>query len=420
MSKHGGHRRRGSSTPVQPEQPEQPALSLPSPPTPPPAPPAGLPPAPMAPAAPPADASAEGRGSVSTLAPITTAPPVVARPVPSLVPTGRGQRKAAQRDERRKGLRKYSVVGGILLALAALIGGIVVTGGGGATKNATVPTAGTRTQHTILLSLAPSGGQALDSALLAHDSANGGQGVVVLVPANVVADVAGRGSMLLGAAAAFGPQVTAATLSDLISVTVDGSWVLTPEALAALVDHLGGITASLPTDILSNGQVVVSKGDSQLLTGAQAVAIAEYSAPEEPSLGRLSRLQTVLTGILDKLGTDPKAVSTVLAGLATGSSMGTSAPVIGQVLASLELDRKSENVAYTTLPTTVLDTGDQTERLSTDGVQVAAVVKQYFSGTTGDRRSHIRTRGAGYFRVIIRMPAMIRTAAVAAAMAGNP
>jgi anionic cell wall polymer biosynthesis LytR-Cps2A-Psr (LCP) family protein len=389
VSKHGGHRRRSRSDAPAAE----PSVLLPAPPSPPAAPPAHLPPVPTAPAAPPVSVAAPASaGSVSTLLPITSAPPVVARPVPTLVPTGRGQRKAAQRDERRKGLRKYSVVGAVLLAVAGLVAGILVTSGGGAKKKVVAPAVGTRTQHTVLLSLAPSDGQALDSALLAHDSAGGGQGVVVLVPANIVTDVAGRGSMLLGAAAAFGPQVTAATLSDLISVTVDGSWVLTPDALAALVDHLGGITASIPTDIMSNGQVVVAKGDSQLLNGAQAVAVAKYTSPDEPSLGRLSRFQNVLTGVLDKLGTDPHAISTILAGLATGSTMGTSAPMVGQVLAGLETDRKAENVAYTTLPTTVLDTGDQTERLSTDGAQVTAVVKQYFSGSIPPDRTAGRNR----------------------------
>jgi anionic cell wall polymer biosynthesis LytR-Cps2A-Psr (LCP) family protein len=330
-----------------------------------------------------------------TATPITMAPPVVPRPVPTLVPTGRGQRKAARRDERRKDLRKASVGGGVLVAIVAVVVGILVTSGGGAKKAAAPVASAARTQHTVLLSLAPANGQALDSYLLAHDSAGGGQGVVVLVPSNIVTDVAGRGSMPLGGAAVFGPEVAGETLSDLISVTVDGNWVLTPDALSALVDHLGGITADVSQDILVNGQVVVAKGDAQLLTGAQAAAVAGYSAADEPSTARLTRFQNVLTGIFAKLGTDPASISTVLAGLASGSSLGKNTAVVSQVLAGLEADVKGQTVVYTTLPTTVLDTGDQTERLAADGTQVAAMVKQYFA------KSIPPGRVAGHNRVIV-------------------
>lgn len=385
MSKHRGHRRRGESAPAQPEQP---SFALPAPPAPP---PPLIPPAPAPPAAPP--------GSVSTLTavttPITTAPPVVPRPVPSLVPNGRGQRKVARRDERRKHLRKASLVAGVLVAIGAVVGAILVTTGGGASTPAAAAASGARTQHTVLLSLAPANGQALDSFLLAHDSANGGQGVVVLVPSNIVTDVAGRGSMPLGGAAAFGPEVAGATLSDLISVTVDGNWVLTPDALSALVDHLGGVTADISDDILVNGQVVVAQGNGQQLTGAQAAAVAGYSAAGEPSIARLARFQSVLTGIMAKLGTDPAAISTVLAGLASGSTMGKNTAVVSRVLGGLEGDVKAQNVTYTTLPTTVLDTGDQTERLAADGTQVATMVTQYFA------QSIPPGRVAGRNRVIV-------------------
>jgi anionic cell wall polymer biosynthesis LytR-Cps2A-Psr (LCP) family protein len=395
VSKHGGHRRRGRATPAEPVADavaEQTLSALPAPPAPPPPLTASVGPLPSPPAAPP--------GAVSTLAPrtaapITAAPPVVPRPVPTLVPTGRGQRKAARREERRKHLRKASVGGGVLVAIGAVVAGILVTSGGGSGQPAPAVASAARTQHTVLLSLAPANGQALDSYLLAHDSAGAGQGVVVLVPSNIVTDVAGRGSMPLGGAAALGPEVAGETLSDLISVTVDGNWVLTPEALSALVDHLGGITANIASDILVNGQVVVAKGDGQLLNGAQAAAVASYSAPDEPSVARLTRFQSVLTGIVSKLGTDPATVATVLAGLASGSALGTNTAVVSQVLAGLDADVKGQNVIYTTLPTTVLDTGDQTERLAADGTQVATMVQQYFA------KSVPQGRVAGLNRVIV-------------------
>ena len=120
--------------------------------------------------------------------------------------------------------------------------------------------------------------------------------------------------------------------------------------------------------------------------------MARYAAPDEPSVGRLSRFQNIVTGIIAKLGTDPAAISTVIAGLASGSSLGKNSAMVGQVLAGVETDVKGQNVAYTTLPTSVLDTGDQTERLSVDGTQAAAMVKQYFSGSVPPGRVAGRNR----------------------------
>jgi LytR cell envelope-related transcriptional attenuator/LytR_cpsA_psr family len=396
MSRQGGHRR-GQAAAALAAIPEPPAGLLPDPPSPPPplTPPAPSPPGLSPPVAGPPAPSAYLSGSVSTLAPITVAPPVAPRPVPTLVPTGRAQRRAALRERRRRQLRRVSLVGGVVAAVAAIVAGIVVTSSGAGSKKPVLATPSTvRTQHTVLLSLAPTGGAAIEGVLLAHDSANG-QGAAVLVPADIVTEVAGHGTMAFGEAATFGTEVPGQTLSDMISVTVDGNWLLTPDALAALVDHLGGITADVPIDIPVNGQVVVAHGDGQQLTGSQAVAFATYLGADEPSAARLARFETVLVAILAKLNAQPAPVSTVLAGLATGSTMGTNTTVVSQVLGGLAADAKAQNVDYTTLPTQTLDTGDNEERLAVDGTGVAAMVKQYFAGSVP------RGRVAGRNRVIV-------------------
>ena len=66
--------------------------------------------------------------------------------------------------------------------------------------------------------------------------------------------------MSLAEAAGFGVAVPAETLSDMMSVTIDASWQLTPTALGALVDHLGGVTVDVAGDITVNSQVVLSAG----------------------------------------------------------------------------------------------------------------------------------------------------------------
>jgi anionic cell wall polymer biosynthesis LytR-Cps2A-Psr (LCP) family protein len=312
----------------------------------------------------------------------------------SLLPNGRGSRKAAKRDERRKSFRRVSVIAASAVGVLALVAGYLITSGGG--KPTTTPAAAprVRTQHTLLLSITDPSGSAYESALLAHDG-TAKQGVVVLVPANLQAEVAGRGSMALGDAAKVGPATLGDTLSDMINVTIDGDWNLSAAALAALVDHLGGITADVPTDISVNGAVVVAKGNHQQLTGAQASALATFAAADEPSAGRLARFQNVLTGLMAKLGTDPTAVATTIAALSGGSTLAADKTATSTVLAGLDSDYAAQDVAYQQLATTVLDTGDQTERLAVDGTAATSMVNQYF------KRSVPPGRTAGRNRVIV-------------------
>jgi anionic cell wall polymer biosynthesis LytR-Cps2A-Psr (LCP) family protein len=386
MSRHRGRRAKGAQSSQ--TVPPPPSASMPSPPSPP---PPLLPPSPRPPDVPPS-MLASAQGTVSTLPPITTPPPVVPRPMPSLVPHGRGQRKAAMRDERRKHVRRGSVIAGVVVALGAVVAGVLLTTGGGAKKTPVAASPDGRTQHTVLLTLAPAGGASVESVLMAHDSADGGQGQFVLVPSDILTEVAGRGSMQLGDAATFGVDVTGQTLSDMISVAVDGSWQLTPDGLAALVDHLGGITVDVPLDIPVGGQIVVSAGSGQHLTGAQASAMSTYIAADEPSGARLARFETVMVAIMAKLGTDPTAVGSALAALTTGSTLDAHAQLIAQVLAGLDTDAAAQNVTYTTLPTTVLDTGSTQEQLAVDGTGTAAMVKQSFAGSVPSGRVAGRNR----------------------------
>lgn len=377
MSRHSGRRAKGSAVAAVPAPPRPPAPRIP--------------PVPQPPTAPP--------GALRTVAPVVAAPPVipppvVPRPQVSLVPSGRGQRKAAQRDERRKTMRRGSVVAGVLVAVSALVAGVVVTSGGGkkAPVAVTPPESDGRTQHTLLLTLAPTGGAAVESVLLAHDTAGKGQGQFVLVPSDIVTEVAGHGSMTLGEASTFGVEVPAQTLSDMMSVTVDGSWVLSPTAFGALIDHLGGVTLDVPDDVTIHNQVVLSAGAGQHLAGAQAVQLATYLDADEPSGARLARFESVLVAVMAKLGTDPATVNANLAALTTGSTLGGKQVDIPRVLAGLDADAQAQNVSYTNLPTTVLDTGTSQEQLALDGTGTAALVKASFADSIPQGRVPGRNR----------------------------
>jgi anionic cell wall polymer biosynthesis LytR-Cps2A-Psr (LCP) family protein len=377
MSHHRGRRAKGASSAAIPAPPSAPAPLLP--------------PVPQPPTAPP--------GAVQTMEPMTVAlpvvpPPVVPRPQVALVPSGRGQRKAAQRDERRKTMRRGSIVAGVLVAVGAVVAGLLVTTGGGKKPQAAVtpPDADGRTQHTLLLTLAPAAGASVESVLLAHDTAGKGQGQFVLVPSNILTEVAGHGSMSLGDAAPFGVTVPAETLSDMMSVTIDASWQLTPAGLAALIDHLGGVTVDVADDVTVNNQVVLSAGAGQHLAGAQAVQLATYIDADEPSGARLARFESVLVAVMAKLGTDASAVKANLAAVTAGSALGGKTADVAPVLAGLDADAAAQNVNYTNVPTTVLDTGAAQEQLALDGTATAALVKSSFANSIPQGRVPGRNR----------------------------
>ena len=263
-------------------------------------------------------------GAVQTLAPVTAPPvtvppPVVPRPRSASSLTGGVNARQPGVSSAASTCVAAPSSGGVVVAVAAVVVGLLVTTGGGKKPRSWPPVRRTAVRSTPSCSRshlpAPPRSRASCSPTTAH-----GQGQFVLVPSDILTEVAGRGAMQLGQAATFGVTVPAETLSDMIDVTIDGSWLLTPTALGALVDHLGGITVDVSTDVTVNGQVVLSAGAGQHLGGSQASALATYIAADEPSGARLARFESVMVAIMAKLGPDTAAVDATLAALGAGST----------------------------------------------------------------------------------------------------
>ena len=105
-------------------------------------------------------------------------------------------------------------------------------------------------QLTTLVQVTGADGTAAASALLGT-SRREGRAVSVLVPSRLIVDVAGSGDMPFGEAVTL-PEASASAgaLTDLLGVRVEDSWVLTPEALAALVDAVGGVSAAVDVNVV--------------------------------------------------------------------------------------------------------------------------------------------------------------------------
>ena len=113
--------------------------------------------------------------------------------------------------------------------------------------------------------------------------------------------------MALGDAARSAVRRSVRRSADTIDVTVDGDWDLAATALAALVDHLGGITSTCRPTSRSTAPSWWPRRGHQVLNGDQAAALATYLGQEGARrAGRLARFPDVLTGLMAKLGSDPR------------------------------------------------------------------------------------------------------------------
>jgi anionic cell wall polymer biosynthesis LytR-Cps2A-Psr (LCP) family protein len=320
--------------------------------------------------------------------PVVEAPtePIVEAPAPEPVPVVVGEQilpfdslgaRSALREVRtgRQRRQLLGVLAGVVVL--GLLGWLVFGGSKSSSKNPVVAAAG-RTQTTMLIELSGNLSAAVDSALLAHDPATH-DGVVVLVPSSVQAQVPGFGSMPFGQALSVGdPNAPRAALSDLMGVTIDGSWTLTPKALAALVDGIGGITVAVDHDVTqtaANGAVtIVVPAGTQKLGGADAVDFATFEAPGETEQARLARFDTVLKQILAGLPKNHGELAAMLQGLGSGSVASFTPARLATFLTGLAADNAANSTTDQLLPVTLLDTGSDLVAYTLDTAGTANLV----------------------------------------------
>lgn len=276
-------------------------------------------------------------------------------------------RRAARRAEQRRKRQRYVRIGAVALVALLLVVGVGLLRGGGEEDKGRAPV---RTQRTILLQLKGGDASALFSALLAHDPKTS-DGSVVLVPSQVIVTVPGVGTQLFARSLSTGgPKGSREALSDLMGVTVDGSWVLDRATFQRLVDQAGGIEATVDVPVM-NGRLLLIQPGPQRLDGARALAFATYLAPGEEEQARLARLQAVLDGLLRALPTDPR---TLLGSLGGGSQ--TSLPVaqVSDQLKGLRSDDGKGQLQYRSLPVVKVDAGTDAVRFRIDAPATRSLV----------------------------------------------
>lgn len=268
-------------------------------------------------------------------------------------------KRAELRAQRRRQRRRLVLAGASAFVVLLVVATVLLVKNGGSSSNHNKEKV--RTQRTLLFQMKGADGTAVSSALIAEDPKSG-QGAVVLIQPQVIANVLGVATgdfshtLVTG-----GINGSRNALSDLMGVTIDGSWVVDTTAMARLVDSIGGVQVNVDVVVQRGRQVLLNPGP-QRLSGASAVAFATYLAPGEQEQTRLTRLQAVFDAIITHL---PKDTASLLGSLGRGSVTTQSTAIVADVLQRLGQDDAKDNVQYQSLPVTKVDV-DENQRFRID------------------------------------------------------
>jgi anionic cell wall polymer biosynthesis LytR-Cps2A-Psr (LCP) family protein len=292
--------------------------------------------------------------------------------------------RAAERAARRSAARRRWLIGiaGVLALALVVTGGWLLLRDDDTTAETTASTS--HKQRTTLIQLTGADGTAAASALVGTTEADD-EAVSVLLPSQLLVDVAGAGDMPFGEAVTLeDPTASTSALTDLLGVSVKDSWVLSPAGLAALVDSVGGVQAAVDRDVVvtdaKGNQTVVVNAGNQKLDGKSAAAYATFLAEGEPEQARLARFDDVLTGVVAELPEDRAALVTALAGLGAGSRTNLDSTALAERLGVMRKSAAEGSLVADVLPVKELDTGDTVTAFALDAGQAAASMRSLFPG----------------------------------------
>lgn len=240
---------------------------------------------------------------------------------------------------------RWVAAGIVAVVVVAVAARILLGGGADSSAGAQLP------RQAVLVSIDSADNTAIGGALLV----GGGQGgtAVLLIPADLLVDVAGFGSVTFAKSGqAPGAGAQAAAIADALRINVAGTWRVTEEAATALLQRSGAdATASL--------------------SGLKA---EDVRTPEASA----AALQPVLKGIIAGLSADTE---TTLAGLGAGSRTDLAVP---DLAALLELAAASEPLPFQTLPLRPLDAGGATPAVTLDRTAAQSLLDGLLAGVARD------------------------------------
>ena len=320
-------------------------------------------------------------------------PPEPDQPTPSGRAGLRAARAAAKAERRRMLLRRVGLPVLAVLVVVALVMGVVHLlagrGGGGGAASA----AAARSQETLLIQVTGEGRTATDAVLTGRDT-DGKGATALLLPTGLITDAPGVGAVPFGETTRLPDPATAGeALSDQLGVLVDGVWRLDQNALARLVDGVGGVTVDVGTDVQGpDGSVVVARGDKQQLSGEQAAAYASVLGSKEVEQVRSARFADVLRALLVKLPTDSGQVKDLVASLGGDAASTWDAQRVADHLQVLAAQQRDGGLDVQSLPVKPIDSGSDSSTFRLDSDAATAMVKDEFAGSQPPKASGVEVR----------------------------
>jgi anionic cell wall polymer biosynthesis LytR-Cps2A-Psr (LCP) family protein len=339
--------------------------------------------------------------------PVTPGPadPAVMRPtLAGATVIARRDRQAERKARRAATRRRLLLIGAVVVALLLIVGVAVVVISSRGEDAPPTTAAKTPQQSTLLVQVAGQDSTAVVNALVGVTKSTG-DSAALLIPAGLLVDDASSGNMPFGETLTL-PAKTASrdALTDLLGVRVNSSWVLTQAGLAALVNKVGGVQATVDVDVLGKNakgeEAVVVRAGSQRLTGSQAAAYASYLADGEPETVRLARFNDVFDGVLRALPATEPAIAATITGLSTGSRSSLTPAQLASLLVVLRTAATKELLHYDVLPVNDIDTGDSVDTYGLDSAKTGALLQSLFAGSlqkdrTGDTVRVLVENGIG-------------------------
>ncbi|MGP4090906.1 LCP family protein [Streptomyces sp. KR55] len=295
------------------------------------------------------------------------------------------ENRTERREEARRRARSRLIALVVVLALAATggVGYLWYAGKLPGLSSSDDKTGGTTTataqkRDVIVVHLHDTKKGGTSTALLV-DNTTTEQGTTVLLP-NALALTGDDGTTTLAKSVEDdGSSGTREALDTVLGTSIQGTWRLDTPYLQNLVDLVGNIEIDTNADVpdpeaKKKGEApLVSKGESQTLSGKMAVAYATYRASGEAQNAQLERFGQVMQGVLRKMSSDAQAATTTVQTLAQILDPSLTDKDLGTFLAGLSDLAKGGDYKTAMLP------------VQTDGTLSAqasdSVVKDVLGGT---------------------------------------
>jgi len=302
----------------------------------------------------------------------------------AIVVPGHASARRAVREQRSQRARRVKLAAAAVVAVLVAAAAWYATSSSRGAADASSAAPVGRAQQTLLLQVVDAHHATVAAVLLAHDRTGAGTGFGALIPATLLVNASGLGSVPLGqTTTAGGPTVGPAAVADAIGVSVDGGWALPVTGLASLVDAVGGVDVTVDEDITqaaaSGAAVVLIPAGQRHLGGQQAALFATFLDSGAPEQLRLARLSAVLQALLAKLPASDAPLSALVGSLVSPGGASMPPGRISALLGLLRSDAAGGRLSFDNLPTHPLDIGGSAPALVVDNNALPAFVKSDFA-----------------------------------------